>query len=447
MSQVCTIFAIKIGNMTISARHLLLFVLGLLVAPVAWGSPHHHAPAVHHHAFRHDSLPMTADSARLHERLKAFPVDTVALNEEVLQQTLPLFAPLTFYRHPAQRLLGIADSLDGEVAEAVDRVLLNIYLSRPDLVRNRESRMEKEPVRGLETPKVTQAHPDLVSKVAPTPAEPVVEPVRLVVQKPNFWSYGGDYYLQFLQNYVSGNWYKGGESNYSMLGSLTIQANYNNKQKVKWDNKLEMKLGFQTSRGDTLHRFKTSQDLLRYTTKLGLQASRRWYYTAQLIANTQFMRGYRSNDKFVYSDFLSPLNLNLSLGMDYQVDWLKNTVKGTIHLAPLAGNWRHVERTELVTRYGIDQGSHNLIDYGSEFTVDLTWKMNDMISWKTRLYGYTTYERAELEWENTISFKFSRYISSNIFVYPRFDDGTRRDDHHGYWQFKEYTSIGFSYSF
>lgn len=433
--------------MTLQARHLLLLVLALLLVPPVWGAPRHHVRADHLHAARHDSLATAADSARLYERLRNIPVDTMALREEVLQLSLPLFAPLTFYRRPAQQLLGVADSTGGEVAKAVDKALLHIYLSRPDLVRNRESRMEKEPVPGLEQPEVTQAHPDLVAKVAPVPAEPVVEPVKLVVQKPNFWTYGGDYYLQFLQNYVSGNWYKGGESNYSMLGSLTVQANYNNKQKVKWDNKLEMKLGFQTSRGDTLHRFKTSQDLLRYTTKLGLQASKRWYYTAQLIASTQFMRGYKSNNAFVYSDFLSPFTLNLSLGMDYQAEWLKKRVKGTIHLAPLAGNWKHVERSELVTRYGIDEGSHNLIDYGSELTVDLTWKMNDMISWKTRLYGYTTYERAELEWENTISFKFSRYISSNIFVYPRFDDGSKRDDHHGYWQFKEYTSIGFSYSF
>ncbi len=60
---------------------------------------------------------------------------------------------------------------------------------------------------------------------------------------------GGDYYLQFLQNYVSDNWYKGGESNYSMLGSVTMQANYNNKQKVKWENKLEMRLGLPDFQG------------------------------------------------------------------------------------------------------------------------------------------------------------------------------------------------------
>jgi hypothetical protein len=86
-------------------------------------------------------------------------------------------------------------------------------------------------------------------------------------------------------------------------------------------------------------------------------------------------------------------------------------------------------------------------DFGSETTINLTWKMNDLISWQTRLYGYTTYKRVEMEWENTITFAFSKLISSKIFIYPRFDDGATRDPKHGYWQFKEYASLGLSLSY
>jgi hypothetical protein len=42
---------------------------------------------------------------------------------------------------------------------------------------------------------------------------------------------------------------------------------------------------------------------------------------------------------------------------------------------------------------------------------------------------------------------FNKYISANLFVYPRFDDGVARDGHHGYFQLKEYFSLGFNYSF
>ncbi len=84
-----------------------------------------------------------------------------------------------------------------------------------------------------------------------------------------------------------------------------------------------------------------------------------------------------------------------------------------------------------------------MTDYGSECTFDLSWQIADNLKWKTRLWGYTTYKRAEIEWENTITFQFNRYISTNIFLYPRFDDGAKRKDDQSYWQFKEFMSSRF----
>ena len=73
--------------------------------------------------------------------------------------------------------------------------------------------------------------------------------------------------------------------------------------------------------------------------------------------------------------------------------------------------------------------------------------MAENISWKSRMYGFTSYKRVEYEWENTFSFQFNKYISSKLFIHPRFDDNRQRDDHHGYWMFKEFLSIGFNYAF
>lgn len=378
--------------------------------------------------------------------------DSLQISQPTDARFFRLFAPLTFYYSVAGNslLLRSSDSIDSTdaVDSAIDHVLLNAYIRHPELVINTEQRLTKAGQLHEEIKAPIRHKVDLTERTAPVPDARPETPFDIVVKKPNFWSFAGDYYLQFLQNYVSDNWYKGGESNYSMVASAVLQANYNNKQKVKFENKLEMKLGFLTSKGDSLHNLKTSEDLLRYTGKLGLQATKRWYYTIQLLAYTQFMRGYKSNDATVYSDILSPLNINLSLGMSYTVDALNHRLKGSIQLAPLAHNFRYVGRKSLATRYGLDEGHHTMNDFGSECTFDLTWIITDMIKWKTRLYGYTTYKRTEVEWENTISFQFNKYISSNFFIYPRFDDGySIRDEHHGYWQFKEYASLGFAYSF
>lgn len=395
------------------------------------------------------------DSLRNYKQM----LDTTSINipdSDRDPRTFYIFAPATFYYSVAKDLLQTSDNTQTkqtyDSSRDMDRIMMNIYLNHPNLVAKSERSLNRIGSVHKEMDAPIKNKVQLVTKADALPIEEDDEehfnlPMEIVVKKPNFWKYSGDYYLQMLQNYVSSNWYKGGESNYSMVASVTMQANYNNKQKVKLDNKLEMKLGFQTSRGDTLHSFKTSEDLIRYTGKLGLQASKKWYYSLQLIAYTQFMRGYKSNDKKVYSDILSPLNINLSVGMDYNVEWFNKKLTGNIHLAPLAYNFKYVGRKELATRYGLDEGKHTLNDFGSECTVDLTWAFTNTIKWKTRLYGYTTYERAEVEWENTISFQFNKYITSNLFIYPRFDDGAKKDESHGYWQLKEYMSIGFAYSF
>lgn len=349
-----------------------------------------------------------------------------------------LFTPLSLYDSSLSHFLQ-----PGKEPSEIDKALLHVYLTRPDLVRTTERSLTA--AGSLEATKQVKASPDIVDIIAPKPQEPEDYPIAVVVSKPDFWTYTGEYNMQFLQNYVSSNWYKGGQSNYSVLGSLTVEANYNNKQKVRFDNKLELKLGLQTTRGDSLHSTKTSEDLIRYTGKLGLQARHHWYYTLQTIAQTQFMRSYKSNDPKVYSDFFSPFTLNVSLGMDYNVNWLKERLTGSIHLAPFAYNFKYVDRLSLATRYGLDEGKHQLHDYGSEINIDLTYKFATNMKWRSRLYFYTTYKRTEMEWENNVVLQINRFLSTNIFVYPRFDDGAEKDDHHGYWQFKEYCSFGFTF--
>lgn len=358
-----------------------------------------------------------------------------------------MFLPLTYYKDKVAGAFGMGDG-DGVGEQAfADSTLLRLYTQRPDLVQTTSSRLQANRSRldRITTPIRTET--EFTDQRVPNPVEPDVAPVRLVVHKPNFWTYTGDYSLQFMQNYVSGNWHKGGESNYSTLASVIMEAKYNNRQKLKWENKLEMRFGLQSSRSDSLHSYKTTEDLLRLTSKVGLQASKRWYYALQLIAYTQFTHSYKANDPTLYSDFLAPLNVNLSLGMDYNVDWFDHRLKGNVHLAPLAYNMKYTRIRSLSGRLGIDDNRRFLNDFGSEFTVDLMWTLMEDFTWRTRLYGYTTYERAELEWENTLTLRFNRFISAQLFLYPRFDDGGARDDHHGYFQFKEYASIGFNYKF
>ena len=358
-----------------------------------------------------------------------------------------LFVPTTFYHSGANKSLSLSPNSGDEVTDAVDLAMMSLYMRRPDLVKNNESRLrEVGSLREDVYQEMTQ-QVDLTEKVAPVPEEPEVVPVGLVVVKPNFWKFKADGYLQFLQNYVSGNWYKGGESNYSAVGALTLDLNYNDKDRITFDNKLEMKLGFQTSRTDTVHKFKTNNDLLRFTSKLGLQAHKRWYYTLQLLTYTQFARGYKANDEFVYSDFFSPFKLNVGIGMEYKVEALNKKLTGSLNFLPLSFNFTYVGRKALTSRNGITGDHHTLEDFGSQFTANLQWKLTDQVTWKTRFYANTSYHSALVEWENQFQLQISKYISANLFLYPRFDDTNVYDDELGYFQFQEYSSLGISYTF
>ena len=372
-------------------------------------------------------------------------------NDSVDGRYYRLFAPLTFYHNVADKTLALNSESAGKdnVSDAIDAALLNVYLKRPDLVQTTESELAEtgsvrediyQPmenqvafVEKVETPQLVDAPQDI--------------PDTVMVQVPKFWTYKGDGFLQFMQNYVSGNWYKGGESNYSMVGALTLEANYDNKNKWKWDNKLELKLGFLRSRTDTLHKVKSNEDLIRFTSKVGLQATKHWYYTLQLQAYTQFSKGYKSNDPKVYSDWFSPFNLNLGLGMDYKVETENKRLTGTVNLSPIAVNYRYVGRLDLGPSYGLDPGKHSMVEFGPNMTADLVWKFNDVVTWKTRFYAFTSFKRAEIEWENTFELRVSKYITANLFLFPRFDDASIYDDDLGFWQFKEYSSLGFAYTF
>ena len=194
-----------------------------------------------------------------------------------------LFVPTTFYHSGAQKSLSLQPKSDDEVADAIDEALMSLYLRRPDLVVNNETNLQEA---GSIRDDVNQELSQEVelTDYAAMPDEPEAVPVQLVVRKPNFWKFKGDGYLQFLQNYVSTNWHKGGESNYSAVAAANLELNYNDKDRITFDNKLEMKLGIQTSPSDTVHQFKTNNDLLRFTSKLGIQAHKKWYYTLQLLA-------------------------------------------------------------------------------------------------------------------------------------------------------------------
>lgn len=279
------------------------------------------------------------------------------------------------------------------------------------------------------------------------------------------WTKNGNASLQFTQGFVSKNWYKGGESNFALLATGDYTFNYK-RNKFAWDNKIEAKLGFITTPSDEYHSYMTNNDLLKWTTKLGYQASENWYYTIQGIGETQFMAGYKSHEEHKTSKAFNPAFLNLSTGMDYKKE--TENVKFSCFIGPFAYNLKFIgdpKRGDKAnykgeidgSQFGLQWGDFNLYDLGASAKATLTWKVCKYVTWNSQatyfspLYksganykgnGYTL-----VDWENTFDMPLNKFFSTKVYTHLRFDDSApAKSGNWGYFQFTELLSFGISYN-
>ena len=431
-----------------------IFLLGL-TAVTAFGTLQAQTARRSHHSVAQAPVDSTALIAQTYalqlDSLSKAVQTAVRDSDDVLENPyyFPLFAGNTLYDAQLRDALGRLSTESGEVSNAVSKALLDTYAQRPDLVTRvlPVAAQSKTDRTSAKTPAAqgAAAAPQPIS--TPPAARPWTDDAALNIQveRPNFWTFKGNFSLQFMQYYVSKNWYKGGEDHNSLLAMLNAEANYDNKEKLTFSNKLEMRLGFQSSQSDTQHEYKTNADQIRLTNKLGLQAAKRWYYTVMLQSWTQFYPGYHANDPKVYSDFMSPFESVLSVGMDYK--YKKGRFEVSATLSPIAANYKYVDRLALAGRNGIDAGKHSRLDLGSTVTVNSRWELMKGLIWTSRLYAFTSYSRFQAEWENTFALKVNKYLSTKIFLYPRFDDGVKRKNEQSYFQFNEYLSVGLDLGF
>lgn len=353
------------------------------------------------------------------------------IKEDTLKKQLPQLKDL---RHSQQ------------VDKFVNRQLLSFYLEYPKLVKQNEDNLEGlKPIYG----EVLVGEPkkeNLLEMMQNNELPNQVTEKDLLVIKPNFWTFGGNGYLQFSQNYISDNWYKGGESTKSLLSGFTWQANYDDKQRIQFENKIEWKLGFITAPSDTVHSYKANNDLLRLSSKLGYKAFSTWYYTLSAEFKTQFFSNYDTNSDNLVSAFFSPAELNVGLGMDYK--FVKDGICNlSVLINPINYTLYSVASDRVdPTKFNIEEGHKRESVWGSRLESTLKWKVFSMLMWESRLSYTTNYEKVLAEWENTFTFSINKYLSTKLFVHGRFDDGVSREVDDSYFQLQELLSFGLSYT-
>ena len=375
-----------------------------------------------------------------------------------------LFAPLTLYKSPVTqamsiekyptmtledslRLVAMTSGKDMRLLNELDRVLLSTYLTSPALVELTESELKAS--LNVSDEVIKKSAENVKLNVAPTMANPIVDvtpqtAAEVLVQKPNFWVTKGNFSTQLTESYFSPNWYQGGTNNLNVLSMLTLEANYNNKSKIQWDNKLDARLGFYQNQGEEIQ---SNQDLLRLTSKLNLKAIRNWNYAIEAQGNTQMLNHYKGNDKTeLQSRFFAPADASFTVGMDFKKSFEKGSI--SIYPGPLSYKLTYVAVPELAGDYGVEVGKKARHDLGSKLEVNFNYQFTKDISYTTRFYYFTgRYEYVQMDWENTLNFQVSKYLSTKLFFHTRFDDlAPVTNENWKHFQFKQYLMLGLNYA-
>lgn len=270
------------------------------------------------------------------------------------------------------------------------------------------------------------------------------------VPKIRYWRPYFESAIQFSQNYITPNWHKGGNGNMNLFTRNYFRYNYN-KDKIQFTNELEWKATFYTAPKDTLHDYRIGDDVFRIHSNLGYKAFSKWFYTFDAEFKTQLFTNFQENSTKKLATFLSPMNMNISIGMKYELNKnFKQKHKNlalSVNLGPLAYNYMYSVNKDIdLGRHGFKDGKNYLSNIGSTIKANLTFNLTRTISWQSRFDYFTSYSRIIGEFENTLNLAISRFFSTRLYLNLRYDDGVKKkDDFDSYIQVNEIISFGFNY--
>lgn len=363
-----------------------------------------------------------------------------------------LILPPTLYKKAVHGVLTTRDSCftdqKTQRIHAIHHALFRAYVQYPWLVQQTEDELSNVgTLRNDITEQTIQNGGKLSEKLVEVDLpDAIIDTVEVQTRRPNFWKMAGNGSLNFSQNYSSDNW--GGTENYAGTSTLNLSANFNKNGKIVWNNSLAARLGFQNAKGDSRRAFRPTDNSLRINSNIGYQAWKKLYYSTNVEMSTKIVPQYNSGTDVCNSDFMSPFDMNIGVGLNYQVNIMKKFT-GTLTMNPISYTMRYVERERLATNFGVRPGHQSYHRWGPSVKLTANWPIAKNISWDTRVSWFSDLGYTSFEWENTIKFQLSKYINAQFYFYPRYaDNSTRNKNKNGrYFMFKETLSMGMNYSF
>ena len=226
------------------------------------------------------------------------------------------------------------------------------------------------------------------------------------------FSFHGNYGLNINQLALS-NWAAGGENAWTGKAFANFALIYHKK---RFEQKLVGAFAFGISRfGDK--RIEKQDDKIDLTYSLSLDSKTQWNISAVATFNTQFANGYKyPNDSTIISTFFAPAYLTVSAGYSYKT----KDEHLQVFMSPLAGKVTFVMNQELADKgaFGVKKGYYNQ---------DSIWIPGENIAPAIGINVIINYKqpiRLDVNWENTIHFTITKFLSTILFVHLKYDHNT-----------------------
>ena len=254
------------------------------------------------------------------------------------------------------------------------------------------------------------------------------------VAAPGEWSFGGNSVISTSQAQFS-NWQGGGENSIAISTSLSLKLAYTS-DKLNWESSFDAGYGIMLQ-GRNGKWFK-NDDRVEITTKLGVRANEKWFYTGLVSLGSQFQPGYYSlGDIKPISEFMAPGYVTGSLGFDYNP-----SSKLSVFLGPATMKNTIVLNQDLANEgaYGVQAGE---FDYVSGTYITLGKKLRSEaggtvrveyneprivknVGLQSRLVLFSNYidnpGNIDVDFENTFNLQVNEFITTNLILHFVYDD-------------------------
>lgn len=250
-------------------------------------------------------------------------------------------------------------------------------------------------------------------------------------------SFHGSYGININQLSLT-NWAAGGENSWTGKAFADFKLVYHTKY-------VEQNLGgsfaFGISRfGDK--RIEKQDDKIDITYSMTRNSKDLWKITMVSTFNTQFANGYKyPNDSTIISTFMAPAYLTLSGGYTYKT----KKEHFQIYLSPIAGKVTFVLNQDLADAgsFGVKKGYYDedgnwvpgenlAASLGVNIIVNYKQPIGKSITYTTMLNTFYNYIerrddnrlRLDVNWENSVNFVISKYITTILFIHLKYDHNT-----------------------